>query len=134
MNRYTRSEPNTEWLNPESGVRAIRPPYVAVDPNDDVKFPNWLTLQNFINIRKLEDGCWVGIYQLAYTWSVCSDITYGSQYAYRWCFKDPEEAFYFCDNIKEFDEIPERRQTLQGHRYTKESRLAATDQLGIKRW
>lgn len=134
MNRYTRSEPNTEWVNPESGVRAVRPAYALVDPNDVVKFPKWLELQQFTNIRKLADGSWVGIYKLAYTWSVCTDITYGSQYGYRWCFKDYNEALYFVENMQDFDEIPTRRESLKGHRWSDNPRIRITDELGLQKW
>lgn len=125
--------PNQEWANPNPGQRNMG--YSDIWDKPDEEVIKYLTeVEMFSRVRKLEDGSFVGCMKLAFTMSVCCDITPTTPYAYRWCFKDPEEAFYFCDNIKEFDEIPERRQTLQGHRYTKESRLAATDQLGIKRW
>lgn len=134
MNRYTRGEPNTQWTNPEAGVRAVRPPHALVDPNDVIEFPKWLVEQNFTDTRQLEDGTWVGIYRLAYTWSVCSDITYGSYFAYRWCFKDYNEAKYFVDNIKDFDEIPTRRESLKGHRWSDNPRIRITDELGLQKW
>ncbi len=134
MNRYTRGEPNTEWVNPAPGVRQYISPYASVDVNDEVEFPKWLAMQHFTNIRRLEDGSWVGIYPLAYTWSVCSDITHGSQYGYRWCFKDYDEALYFVENMKDFDEIPTRRESLKGHRYSDNPRIKITDELGLQKW
>lgn len=88
----------------------------------------------FIKPRKLADGSWVAISRLTTTWSVCCDITRMTPYAYRWCFLDLAEAEYFLENIQEFDEIPERRSSLTGHRFSRYARLAAFDHLGLKRW
>ena len=132
-NAYESYTPNQEWVNPNPGQRNVG--YSDVWDKPDEEVIKYLTeVEMFSRVRKLEDGSFVGCMKLTYTMSVCCDISPTTPYAYRWCFKDPEEAFYFYDNIKEFDEIPERRQTLQGHRYTRESRLAATDNLGFKRW
>lgn len=132
-NTYDPYPPNQEWVNPNPGQRNVG--YSDVWDKPDEEVIKYLTdEEHFIKVRKLEDGSFVGCMKLAYTMSVCCDISPTTPYAYRWCFKDPEEAFYFCDNIKEFDEIPERRKTLQGHRFARESRLAATNHLGLKRW
>lgn len=125
--------PNQEWVNPNPGQRNAG--YSDVWDKPDEEVIKYLTdVEGFSRVRKLEDGSFVGCMKLMYTMSVCTDITSSTPYAYRWCFKDPQEAFYFCDNIKEFDEIPEHRTSLQGHRFAREPRLAATDQLGFKRW
>lgn len=125
--------PNQEWVNPNPGQRNAS--YSDAWDKPDEEVIKYLTeVGGFSRVRKLEDGSFVGCMKLMYTMSVCTDITSSTPYAYRWCFKDPQEAFYFCDNIKEFDEIPEHRTSLQGHRFAREPRLAATDQLGLKRW
>ena len=132
-NAYESYTPNQEWVNPNPGQRNVGYSDVWGKPDEEVI--RYLTdEEHFIKVCKLEDGSFVGCMKLTYTMSVCCDISPTTPYAYRWCFKDPEEAFYFCDNIKEVDEIPEHRTSLQGHRYIGESRLAATDQLGLKRW
>ena len=134
MVSYERVEPFKVETNPNPGTRVNRGVYgdrIEEDPNRMIPY---MESEGFTEVRQLEDGSWIGIYPLFATWSVCLDVTKDTSYGYRWCFKDPEEAFYFCDNIKEFDEIPEHSTSLQGHRFAREPRLAATDQLGLKRW
>lgn len=132
-NAYDPYPPNQEWVNPNPGQRNVG--YSDVWDKPDEEVIKYLTdEEHFIKVRKLEDGSFVGCMKLMYTMSVCIDITPTTPYAYRWCFKDPEEAFYFCDNIKEFDEIPVKRLSLQGHRFALESRLVVTDKLGLKKW
>lgn len=124
---------NKEIINPNPSKR-----------NDGYgeRFDNWsdqdviarLEGESFIHPRKLADGSWVAIYRLAFTWSVCCDITKQTPYAYRWCFKDKEEALYFLETLEEFDDIPVRRESLTGHRYNTEPRLYAFNELGMSRW
>ena len=78
----------------------------------------WLKRQNYIGPRKLDDGTWVAINKLMYTWSVCVDMDEVTAYRYRWCFEDINEARHFLATIKEFDEVPVRRNSLKGHRYS----------------
>lgn len=131
---HKQSKPNTEYVNPEPGIKAtsMYDSFLAWKDEDVVKF---LIENRFTNPKKLKDGSWVATMQLIYTLSVCTDITPMTPYAYRWCFKDPEEAMYFLENIQEFDEIPERRSSLKGHRYHGlDARLIAYDELGLKKW
>jgi hypothetical protein len=87
--------PNQEWVNPNPGQRNVG--YSDVWDMPDEEVIKYLTeVEMFGRVRKLEDGSFVGCMKLAYTMSVCTDITPSTPYAYRWCFKDPEEAFYFC--------------------------------------
>ena len=127
-----RLPPEQEFFNPNPGRRNIGFSDVWNLPDEEVE--KKLTNEGFYKVRKLEDGSFVGCMKLMHTMSVCIDITPTTPYAYRWCFKDPEEAFYFCDNIKEFDEIPVKRSSLQGHRFALESRLVVTDKHGFKKW
>lgn len=130
---YT-GEPNKEIINPEPGTRASNVIHNFNNRSDE-EVIEFLLSQNYINPRKLADGSWVALYRLAYTLSVCTDITPMSPYAYRWCFSDPEEAKYFLDTITEFDEIPVRRESLKGHRFHHEyGRMVKYDQLGFKQW
>lgn len=130
---YIKAVPNSEMVNPNPSRR-----------NDGFaeRFDHWsdedviarLAEEKFEQPRKLKDGSWVALYRLAYTWSVCCDITQHSPYAYRWCFKDEQEARYFLETMEEFDDIPVKRESLKGHRYNEEPRLYAFDQFGLSRW
>ena len=132
FNPCVKYEPNKEFINPNPGRRNTGYSNVWNLPDEAVE--KKLINDGFFKVRKLEDGSWIGCKKLAYTMSVCIDITPTTPYAYRWCFKDPKEAFEFCDTVKEFDEIPVKRLSLQGHRFTSESRLVVTDKLGLKKW
>lgn len=102
---------------------------------DDEKVTTFLNENNYTHHRKLEDGSWVAIQRLMFTWSVCCDITPTSPYAYRWCFQDLEEAEYFITTIKEFDEVPVRKESLRGHRFHDgQARYVKFDELGFKMW
>lgn len=90
---------------------------------------------DFIKVRKLESGEWIGILKLIFTTSVCMDIDYITPYVYRWCFEDKEEAELFFETAKEYDEIPIKRESLKGHRYNKDNPLLIEyDSLGFKKW
>ncbi|AQT28746.1 hypothetical protein YOLOSWAG_274 [Erwinia phage vB_EamM_Yoloswag] len=92
---------------------------------------------NFVKVRKLEDGEWIGIYRLAYTWSVCCGIGEVTSFKYRWCFENREEAEYMFANCVDFDDEPDvdHRHTLVGHRYgSRGPRLVMLDQHGFPRW
>jgi hypothetical protein len=95
---------------------------------------SFLTENQFIVFRQLETGEWIGLMRLAFTMSVCMDITPMSPFAYRWCFADTKEALFFYENAKEFDEVPTLRATLKGHRYTKAPLLIEYDELGFQKW
>lgn len=84
--------------------------------------------------RQLEGGEWVGMVKLAFTWSICTDVTPGCPFKYRWCFEDKAEALYFLETMQDFDEIPVHKNSLRGHRYTTEPLYRETDELGIEKW
>lgn len=130
---YTTDEPFKEVVNTEPGIKnnGWGERFDEWEDEDVIKH---LHSEMFIKPRKLADGSWVAISRLTTTWSVCCDITRITPYAYRWCFLDLAEAEYFLENIQEFDEIPERRSSLTGHRFSRYARLAAFDHLGLKRW
>lgn len=101
---------------------------------DDKDMMAFLSKEGFINPKKLDDGEWVAIMQLAFTVSVCCGIERLTAYKYRWCFKDPQEAFYFLENIKDFDEVPTRRASLKGHRYMDNPLYIEKDSRGFNKW
>lgn len=100
----------------------------------DDKFELFLKGEGYINPRKLEDGEWVAIVNLAYSTSVCCGMDFTTAFKYRWCFSDPKEAHYFLENITEFDEIPTKKTSLVGHRYFGQPLYTEVDQLGFKKW
>lgn len=124
--------PGTEWVNPEPGRMNIE--RTRWQDMSDEEVIGFLTERKFTNIRKLEDGSFVGCLKLFSTISVCTDIGQCTAYAYRWCFVDPKEAEDFCNSIKEFDEVPVNRSSLRGHRYAEKARLAKVDNLGFVKW
>lgn len=92
---------------------------------------------NFIKVRKLDDGEWIGLYKLAYTWSVCCGIGEITSFKYRWCFEDREEAEYMLATLESYDDPPheDHRHSLRGHRYWgREPLLKMKDDNGIDRW
>ncbi|WP_151708839.1 hypothetical protein [Acinetobacter brisouii] len=89
---------------------------------------------DFMEVRKLEDGAWIGLLKLAFTLSVCMDIGPITPFAYRWCFKDPREARLFFSTAQAFDDIPAVRTSLKGHRYISEPRIVEYDELGLPKW
>lgn len=88
----------------------------------------------FIAWRQLPGGEWIALFPLMFTLSVCMDVTYSSPYAYRWCFEDPAEAWYFFENATEYDEVPTKRESLRGHRYRTTPKLLEFDERGFARW
>lgn len=107
------------------------------DGMTDKEVESFLADNNFIMWRKLEDGEWIGLFRLAYTWSVCCGVERITQYKYRWCFESLEEATYMFDNCKDYDDEPEvdHRQTLVGHRYgSRGPRIMLYDKHGFPRW
>lgn len=129
-----KSTPNVEIKNPIPGVRNVTRNHNFGDWSDEKIEEYLINHEKFIKVRKLEDGSWVGIMLLLKTTSVCCDIGPSTQFAYRWCFKDPVEAEEFFNEVKEFDDPPENKSSLVGHRFTGYSRLYKTDQEGFKRW
>ena len=131
---YNNTTTLKEVFNPQRGNRASSKYDNFYDWDDD-KVITFLNDNCFIHHRKLGDGSWVAIMRLAFTWSVCTDITPMSPYAYRWCFENIDEALYFIDTIKEFDEVPTRRDSLRGHRFHDgQARYVKYDELGFKMW
>lgn len=94
----------------------------------------FLKEQHFTHHRQLEDGSWIGVHRLITTWAVFMDIDLVTTFRYRWCFRDPAEALYFFETAKDFDEIPEVRNSLVGHRYVTAPLLVEYDELGYKKW
>lgn len=84
--------------------------------------------------RQLEGGEWVGLVRLAYTWSVCCDIRPATPFIYRWCFEDRDEAIYFLESMVDFDEVPEHKTSLRGHRYRTEPLYREKDEMGFEKW
>lgn len=74
--------------------------------------------------RQLDDGTWIGIYRLMYTWSVCSGVDSTNMFMYRWCFEEYEHALEFYNNMKELDDIPTNKTSLVGHRFGTKGPLA----------
>lgn len=95
---------------------------------------NYLLNNGFSRVRQLDDDTWVGILKLAFTTSVCIDIEEVSPFRYRWCFQDPAEAVYFFETVKDYREIPTRRESLRGHRYRGEPLLREKDEYGFDKW
>lgn len=108
----------------------------SFDDWTDEEVQEFLTENNFIAFRKLETGEWIGLFPLAFTLSVCMDITPTNPYAYRWCFHDPKEATLFFATAKEYDEVPTERKSLKGHRWAKPTGplIVEYDEQGFPRW
>ena len=138
-----KGEPNSILLNPNPGFKGYRYPKEYMPDAEDLAFPNmneqqiqeFLTRNRYQHPRKLADGSWVALFMLATTWSICTDITRETPYAYRWCFRELDEAMYFLDNIVEFDEVPVRVTSLHGHRFDSGyARVIHYDDLGFRKW
>lgn len=95
-----------------------------------------IEINNFVAVRKLEDGTVVGVMLLYSTVSVCTDIEPLTPFKYRWCFQDADEAKEFYLTLKDFDEVPapEKRKSLVGHRYTRKPLIMEYDALGLPKW
>lgn len=130
-----KNKPNIEEIyNPARGTKASSK-YDNFYDWDDAKVLAYLEKNAYTDARKLEDGSWVAIHRLLFAWSICTDISPMSPYAYRWCFQDKEEADYFLANIKEFDEVPKRKESLKGHRFHDgQARYVKYDKHGFKMW
>jgi hypothetical protein len=134
MSNHERVEPFTVETNPNPGTRVNRGIYGDRLEEDPTRMIPYMESEGFTEVRQLEDGSWIGIYPLFTTWSVCLDVTKDTSYGYRWCFKDYDEALYFARTVKEFDEIPVKRESLKGHRYRDDPRIKMSNQLGFLRW
>lgn len=106
---------------------------VSRNPQDP-EFKNYLLEMGMLEPRQLEDGEWVAIMPLMFTMSVCSGVTETQGYKYRWCFADAEEAYQFLAEMKSFDDIPTKRESLKGHRYLHKPLLEEKDALGFHKW
>lgn len=100
----------------------------------DDQIKEFLKEQGFIEVRRLEDGEWVGLLRLAFTMSVCCGIDEMCPFKYRWCFADTSEAYLFYTTVKDYDEVPESRESLKGHRYTDKPLLVCRDEFGNPKW
>lgn len=95
----------------------------------------FLLENRFTSFRQLPTGEWIGMLRLMFSMSVCMDITPLSPYTYRWCFADAQEATHFFETAKEFDEVPQIRTSLKGHRYGGRSPLLTeNDERGFPKW
>lgn len=97
---------------------------------------DFLRSNEFVVFRQLETGEWIGILKLAFTWSVCMDIGEVRAFTYRWCFEDANEAFLFYTTAVDFDEVPESRVSLKGHRWisSKGPLTNENDERGFPKW
>lgn len=102
---------------------------------DPKAFEEYLLTQcDFMKVRQLADGSWIGVMRLMFTYSVCMDIDEVTPFRYRWCFQDKAEADYFFETAVDFDEVPTRRVSLKGHRYRGEPLLREKDEHGFDKW
>lgn len=109
---------------------------------NNIEFPNmtdaevcqFLSENKFIKMRKLEDGEWIGMIRLAFTWAVCCGISKCSTHKYRWCFEDKNEAILFFYQCKDYDDIPEQRNSLKGHRYHDKPLIMEYDEKSYPKW
>lgn len=110
--------------------------YDTFDGRDENWIADFLTANGFIKFKKIEDGTWVGMLKLAFTMSICTDITPVTAFRYRWCFQDPQEAELFFNSIKEYDEVPTVKTSLVGHRYSPATGplYVENDAIGIPKW
>lgn len=124
-----------EGINPLPGIdRSKALPHWTFEEWEDEKVLTFMEENDMLYPRKLDDGSWVAMHRLLFAWSICCDVKPIEQYSYRWCFTDQEEALYFLNTIKEFDEVPVKRNSLKGHRYVDAPRLISYDKNGFKRW
>lgn len=102
----------------------------------DEEVEAFLKEQQFIQVRKMEDGEWIGILALAYSLSVCTGITYLSAFQYRWCFDNKMSALEFYTEAKTLKDIPNEdlQHDLVGHRHTSAPLLVLYDKNGFPRW
>lgn len=84
--------------------------------------------------RKLAGGEWCALLRLAFTWSICTDVTPYTPFKYRWCFEDKDEALYFLKTMEDYDEVPVRKTSLRGHRYKTAPLYREQDQFGYDKW
>lgn len=94
----------------------------------------FLKENNYLMARQLPGGEWVAMVRLAFTWSICTDVTPYTPFNYRWCFEDKAEAVYFLKTMKEYDEVPEHKSSLRGHRYRTTPLLFEKDEHGFDKW
>ena len=100
----------------------------------DEEIQTFMDEQRLQHWRKLPDGEVVCLQPLMFTLSVCCGVTPHTMYKYRWCFEDPKEAVHFFKTIQEYDEVPERKTSLKGHRYLTAPLYMEIDQHGFRKW
>lgn len=132
-----KGEPNEVHINPNSGRRGSNE-YTSFEANgfNHEEALAFLQDNHMTHIKVLDDGSYCGIYPLAFTWAVCTDVGPNTAYTYRWCFKDPNEAIAFITELKEFDEVPDftRYKSIRGHRYSDAARAVKNDEHGWRMW
>lgn len=100
-----------------------------------IEIDDFFKENSFIIWRKLDDGEYIALQRLMFTMSVCMGVELTLAYKYRWCFEDPAEAVQFFNQAKQYDDIPEQRESLKGHRYlSKKPLLVVLDELGLPKW
>ena len=106
------------------------------DGMTDDEVGQWLQKKGYnpAHFRKLADGEWILLHQLAYTLSVCCGVGKVNMFKYRRCFENPAEAIEFFNTCQNYDDIPQKRESLRGHRYLDKPRIVEYDELGFKRW
>lgn len=100
----------------------------------DKEMREFLSSQGYERFRKLPDGEWILIVPLFYSLSVCCGCDKSTMFKYRWCFGDPAEALAFFESCENYDDIPNQKDSLVGHRYDNQPLLMLYDQYGLPRW
>lgn len=60
----------------------------------------------FIVAKRLDDGTYVGITQLMFTWGLCIGITQQSAYTKRFCFEDAAECLHEYSKLSDSQQEP----------------------------
>lgn len=102
----------------------------------DDEVSQWLQSHGYSpsHFRKLDDGEWILLHQLAFTLSVCCGVGKINMFKYRWCFADENEALEFFNTCQNYDDIPAKRESLKGHRYLTKPRIVEYDEYGFEKW
>jgi hypothetical protein len=85
----------------------------------DDDFRAWLENENgYLFVRKLDDGTWVGLTRMIYTWGLCVGLSQGDGYERRYCYEDQLLAINEIQRMKSSEDIPSgwiaRRPALYG--------------------
>lgn len=95
---------------------------------------NYKKANGLLALKKLPDGFWCSVKPLMYTVSICAGAEPLLLFRYRWCFEDAKEAVLFWKQIQNYDDIPESRDSLVGHRYLNYPKYLEFDKLDLPKW